>query len=126
MNTETMTATPDARSLLPLRPAEFQILLLLANQDLHGYALLKEAERQSAGEVVLEVGSLYRVLKRLLEQELVAEAPDDDATAAPGKPRRRYRITAFGRQVARAEAERLEQAVAAARAARLLRPRGRA
>jgi DNA-binding PadR family transcriptional regulator len=126
MKTEALAATSDPRSLLPLRPAEFQILLLLANEDLHGYALLKEAERQSAGEVVLEVGSLYRVLKRLLDQQWVTEAPDDDAAAAPGKPRRRYRITPFGRQVARAEAERLEQAVAAARAARLLRPRGRA
>jgi DNA-binding PadR family transcriptional regulator len=121
-----MTSSRDPRSLLPLKPAEFQILLLLAREDLHGYALLKEAERQSAGEVVLEVGSLYRVLRRLLEHDLVAEAPDDDAAPAPGKPRRRYRITAFGRQVARVEAERLEQAVAAARAARLLRPRSRA
>jgi DNA-binding PadR family transcriptional regulator len=123
-----MDASADPRRLLPLKPAEFQILLLLAREDLHGYALLKEAERQSAGEVVLEVGSLYRVLKRLLEQELVEEAAEDldERSPSPGRPRRRYRITAFGRQVARAEAERLEQAVAAARAARLLRPRSRA
>ena len=124
-----MTA-PAAESLLPLSPAEFQILLLLSREPLHGYALLKEAERQSDGRVVLEIGSLYRILRRLLSQGTIEEVvPDGDDAApssGPGRARRSYRITAFGRAVAREEARRLERVVAAARDARLLRPRGRA
>lgn len=115
----------DPRAFLPLKPAELQILLLLAREPLHGYALLKEAERDSAG-VSLEVGSLYRILRRLLGQGLVEEQPGDGGALAPGRPRRSYRMTSLGRAVAQAEAERLEQVVSAARAARLLRPRGRA
>ena len=117
--------TPDPREFLPLKPAELQILMLLAREPLHGYALLKEAERQSGG-VALEVGSLYRILRRLLEQGLVEEQAGEDSGPAPGRPRRSYRMTALGRAVAQAEAQRLEQVVSAARAARLLRPRGRA
>ncbi len=95
-----------AEAQLPLRPIDLQILLVLMESDLHGYGLMKEVERQSGGKVTLEVGSLYRVIKRLLANELI-----DEANSAPeqsdAKRRRNYRITAFGRQVARAEADRL-------------------
>ena len=98
-----------AEALLPLRPLDLQILLVLMESDLHGYGLMKEVEQQSGGKVTVEVGSLYRVIKRLLGNELIKEA--DEADGAPeesgAKRRRNYRITAFGRQVARAEAGRL-------------------
>ena len=91
-----------------------QLLLVLAERDLHGYGLMKEIERQSNGKVRLEVGSLYRVIKRLLGTGLV------DGRGTPSKdvdPRRRrhYRITELGRSVVAAEAERLADVVATAR-----------
>lgn len=99
--------------LLPLRPVDLQILMVLAAGDLHGYGLMKEVERQSAGKVTLEVGSLYRVLGRLLDQGLI----DDDGEAEGDDPRRGrvYRITTRGLEVARAETERLADLVATAR-----------
>ncbi len=108
-----------AEALLPLRPIDFQILLVLMESDLHGYGLMKEVERQSEGRVTLEVGSLYRVIKRLLANELI-----DEANGAPeqsdAKRRRNYRITAFGRQVARAEADRLVGVIETAQQRNLL------
>ncbi len=92
--------------MLPLRPVDLQILLVLIEEDLHGYGLMKAVERQSGGTVTLEVGSLYRVIKRLLANGLLAEAGEAAADAG-GKPRRNYAITDFGRAVARAEADRL-------------------
>lgn len=101
------TATAvEVEKMLPLRPIDLQILLVLMESDLHGYGLMKEVERQSSGKVTLEVGSLYRVIKRLLNNELIDEA-GETAAEAGGKPRRNYVITEFGREVARAEAHRL-------------------
>ena len=96
----------DVNEKLPLRPIDLQILLVLMENDLHGYGLMKAVERQSEGKVTLEVGSLYRVIKRLLSSELIAAA-GETAAEAGGKPRRNYAITEFGREVARAEADRL-------------------
>lgn len=99
--------------LLPLRPVDLQILMVLAAGDLHGYGLMKEVERQSGGKVTLEVGSLYRVLGRLLDQGMIG----DDGEAEDDDPRRGrvYRITSRGLEVARAETERLADLVATAR-----------
>ena len=108
-----------AKILLPLRPIDLQILLVLMENNLHGYGLMKEVERQSGGKVTLEVGSLYRVIKRLLANDLIDEAngaPEESAT----KRRRNYRITAFGREVARAEADRLVGVIETAQQRQLL------
>ena len=108
-----------AEKQLPLRPIDLQILLVLMDHDLHGYGLMKEVEGQSGGRVTLEVGSLYRVIKRLLATGLI-----DEANGAPepshAKRRRNYRITAFGRQVARAEADRLVGVIETAQRRKLL------
>src|SRR5260370_21028883 len=61
----------DARDHLPLKPADFHILLTLLDGPLHGYGIMKEVERESGGEVRLEIGSLYRLLGRLLNDELL-------------------------------------------------------
>ncbi len=108
-----------AEAQLPLRPIDLQILLVLMESDLHGYGLMKEVERQSAGRVTLEVGSLYRVIKRLLANELIDEAAGAPEQSA-AKRRRNYRITAFGRQVARAEADRLVGVIETAQQRNLL------
>jgi DNA-binding PadR family transcriptional regulator len=104
----------DPTELLPLRPVDLQILLVLASARLHGYGLMKAVHDESGGRVSLEVGSLYRVINRLLDSGLVerADAPPSD------DPRRKhdYGITELGREVVRAESERLAQVLATARA----------
>ncbi len=113
---------PDPEDILPLGAVDLQILLVLGEGGLHGYGLMKAVEQQSSGKVRLEVGSLYRVIKRLLGNGLIEESDDEPrggtptpvATRGP-KPRRFYRISEFGREVAAAEARRLAEVVETAR-----------
>jgi DNA-binding PadR family transcriptional regulator len=111
----------DPRAFLPLKPEVFHILLVLRENVRHGYGIIQDVERASGGTVRLQTGALYRELKRLLRDGLIAE------TAAPSSardhdPRRRYyRVTAFGVKVTAAEAERLAALVATARRLRLTR-----
>lgn len=116
-----MTLKRDPSPYLPLTPAAFHILLTLADGPKHGYLILKEVEERTNGDVRLSTGTLYGLIKRFLDDELIIElAAEDD-----GDERRRpYKLTPFGRQVARAEALRLEQLVSAARGVRLLPDRG--
>src|SRR5919198_194820 len=108
-------AKRDPASLLPLSPAMFYVLVALADGQTHGYAILKEVEQLTGGEVRLSTGTLYGIIKRLLADGLVREL-------RAGDPRRRaYQLTAFGREVAKAEARRLEQTLAIARRKALFR-----
>lgn len=108
----------------PLSALDFHVLLVLAEDDLYGYALMKAVEEESGGRIRPEVGSLYRILGRLMAEGLVAEtsAPAGADASHRGRPRKYYRITARGREAARNEAARLEDVVALARG-RDLRPR---
>jgi DNA-binding PadR family transcriptional regulator len=106
-------------ALLPLRPVEFHILLALAEEERHGYAIRQEVEARTGGEVSLEPGTLYRALRRLLEGGLVAECRPDGGTT--DERRRTYRMTDLGRRAAAAEAQRMADLVATARSRRLLR-----
>ena len=114
-----MTAPPSAESLLPLPPAAFHILLSLAEGDRHGYAIIQDVAARTGGEVTLGAGTLYRTIQRMLEQDVIVEV---DATPPDSADERRryYRATAFGRSVARAEAERLAGLVKLARASGLI------
>ena len=105
----------DPQAQLPLSPPMFHVLLSLSQGDRHGYLIMKEVEQRTGGAVRLSTGTLYGIVKRLLDSGMVTEVATDDAR------RRAYRLTAFGRAVARAEAERLESLVDAARDSRLLR-----
>jgi DNA-binding PadR family transcriptional regulator len=104
---------------LPLRPVEFEILLSLAVGDRHGYGIIQDAEARGLG-AALDVGTLYRALRRLQEQGLIN--PSGRATASDAQDERRnyYGITALGRRVARAEAKRLQALTRAARLSGLL------
>jgi DNA-binding PadR family transcriptional regulator len=108
-------ADRDPAELLPLTPALFHVLLSLADAEKHGYAILKEVEQRTNGSVVLSTGTLYGIIKRLLADGLIREsaAGSDDRRTA-------YRLTAFGRKVALAEAERLRDLVMSAQAKKLL------
>ena len=105
---------------MPLRPVEFHILLALAADELHGYALLQEVAALTDGELQLEPGTLYRALHRMLKDGWVAESARRPAAELDDERRRYYRLTPAGRRVASAEAERLLRLVTVARAHRLL------
>jgi DNA-binding PadR family transcriptional regulator len=107
--------------LLPLTPAMLHVLLSLAEADKHGYAILKEVEARTNGAVQLSTGTLYGLVKRLLADGLIAVSLRRPADGVEDDRRRAYRLTEFGRQVAAAEAERLERIVQTARSRRLLR-----
>ena len=108
----------DPESLLPLTPAMFHVMVALADGQTHGYAIMKDVEQLTGGAVRLSTGMLYGIIKRLLNDGLIREA----ASAAHDDERRRsYELTAFGRDVARAEAARLEQTLAMARRKALFR-----
>jgi DNA-binding PadR family transcriptional regulator len=110
----------DGESQTALSAQVFQILLSLLDDDLHGYALIQDIRRRTDGEVVLTASTLYAAAKRLLGAGWIEEVEHE--TPPPGHdPRRRYyRITARGREAARAEALRLERLTAMARDKRLL------
>src|ERR1035437_8614812 len=99
----------------PLTPALFNVLLALADGDKHGYAILKEVEEQTAGEVQLSTGTLYGIVKRLLADGLILEVRRRPAAENDDQRRRYYHLTAKGRRVAVAEAVRMEKALDRAR-----------
>lgn len=107
-----------ADSVLPLTPLDFEILLALVSGDLHGYAILQRVEVRVRRFLPLRTGTLYRALARLLDAGFIEEVAGPSGAIADR--RRYYRITARGRHVTRAEAERLADQVAAAREQRLL------
>jgi DNA-binding PadR family transcriptional regulator len=114
-----MTRTnPD--SLLPLTPAMFQVLIALADGEKHGYAILKEVTRRTDGEVVLSAATLYTIIRRFVQNGVIAESAERPDPALDDERRRYYRLTTFGREVARAEAIRMETALGMARAKRLI------
>ncbi len=110
---------PDPESLTPLPRLAFHILLALANDESHGYAIAKEVERNTAGRTKPSTGSLYLSMDKLRRQDLIEEA-GRPAAAADDARRRYFRITALGRRVARAEGERLLRLVNLARERDLL------
>lgn len=110
---------------LPLKPADFQVLLVLCEGPQHAYGLSKAVEEQHKGRVHLEIGSLYRMMGRLSTEGLIEEAQGPESLdGSPAQRRRIYRITELGRQVARAEARRLEEVLDVARQKDLLTERG--
>jgi DNA-binding PadR family transcriptional regulator len=106
----------DPESLLPLPPATFYILTALAEEDRHGYAIIQDVAESTGGAVRLSAGTLYRSLQRMLEQGLIEETGERPDRDEDDERRRYYRITSFGRAVARAEAQRLSGLVRLARA----------
>ena len=101
--------TRDPNDSLPLTPALFHVLLSLTDGEKHGYAVIKEIEERTNGTVRLSTGTLYGIVKRLLQDGWIR-----DSVLGSTDRRRAYRLTAFGRKVAEAEAGRLRELVRAA------------
>src|SRR5215472_5097863 len=104
-----MSDLPDPASLLPLPPATFHILMALAEEDRHGYAIIQDVSARTGGELKLSAGTLYRSIQRMLEQGLLVETRERPSPEEDDERRRYYRITPYGQEVARAEARRLAQ-----------------
>ena len=102
-------------ALLPLPPATFHILISLASEDRHGYAIIQDVAARTDNQLRLGAGTLYRSLQRMLEQGLIVESGERPAPGLDDERRRYYRITPFGEAVARLEARRLTQLVRLAR-----------
>ena len=107
--------TPDPRSFLPLTPLAFQVLLALTDEERHGYSIIREVETRTDGLIRLRSGSLYTLLQRLLDVELIVESDERPAPEQDDERRRYYKVTELGRGVLAAEARRLESAVSEAR-----------
>lgn len=102
-------ASADPRSFLPLKPVDLELLLALADDDLHGYGLVQAIQARTDGLLVLDPGNLYRVIKRLLTNGLIAASERNGAD----EKRKYYRITPLGGRVLAAELERLRRLVSA-------------
>jgi DNA-binding PadR family transcriptional regulator len=99
-----------------LPAATFHILLALAGEDLHGYAIIQEVAMRTGGDLKLSAGTLYRSIQRMLEQGLIVETRDRPAPEDDDERRRYYRITADGLAAAKEEARQHAQLVRMARA----------
>ncbi len=102
--------------LLPLPQAVFQILVALAHQDRHGYAIMQDVAARTDGALKLSPGTLYGSIKRMLEEGLIVEVSNRPEPDEDDERRRYYRITPFGRDLAQAEADRLTVLLRQARA----------
>lgn len=107
----------DPDPLLPLGASAFHILVALADGEKHGASISTEVEAATRGKIRLMPGALYRFLKQMQTDGWIADtvrSEDDD------QRRRYYRLTPWGRRIAQAEAQRLEEVVHLARSRQLL------
>ncbi|UCG88358.1 MAG: helix-turn-helix transcriptional regulator [Gemmatimonadota bacterium] len=97
--------------LLPLKPVEFLVLLVLMDGERHGYGIVQDMAERTGGKVRLLPGNLYSVLRRLMHNGLLVESSRRPAKDLDDERRRYYRITAMGKKVLAADAERMRSLV---------------
>ncbi len=110
----------EPEAFLPLAPAAFHILLALTRGERHGYSIMQETVQNSEGKINLGPGTLYRTIRRLLDDGLIEESDERPAPDLDDERRHYYRLTPFGLRVASAEASRLAALVRLAQARHLL------
>jgi DNA-binding PadR family transcriptional regulator len=110
----------DVDSFLPLPTAVFHILVALADRDHHGYSIMQDVSARTDGKVRLSAGTLYSAIRRMVEQGLIEERHDSPNPRDDDERRRYYRLTRLGRNVAVAEARRVNDMLAQARATGLI------
>ena len=107
--------------LNPLPAAAFHILMSLADDDLHGYEIMRRVEEQTDGRTRIGPGTLYSSIQTLLDAGFIVEVVSPSGEDSNDERRRYYRLTAAGRRAARDEANRLADVLRVARAKRILR-----
>lgn len=110
----------EPEALLPLTQAVFHILLALADGEKHGYAIMQEISERTGGVMRMGPGTLYGSIQRMLKDGLILESHERAETVHSEERRRYYRLTALGRRVLQAEAQRLEQLVQIAQSKQVL------
>ena len=101
--------------MVPLRPVIFEILLILNEEERHGYGLMQDVKQRTNGRSILGPGTLYRTLNEMQRSQLIERSDRRPAPDLDDERRRYYRLTNFGRRVAAAEAERMAALVRTAR-----------
>ncbi len=99
----------------PLTPAVFHILLALADGEKHGYAIMKDIEAQTSGQVKMGPGTLYGTIKRMLASGLIEESGQRPDPSMDDERRRYYRLTGLGQKVVSVESQRIARLVTVAR-----------
>ena len=114
------SASQEPRSFLPLTPVVFHILMALSTEDRHGYAIIKEVEASTEGRVLIQTGTLYQAIKRLLDAGLIRSAESKMDPKLDDERRRYYALSGIGKKVLSEEAMRLERMVSLAHAKQVL------
>ncbi len=109
-----MSNSSSVDSILPLKPTDFLVLMVLARSERHGYGIVQDIAEHTRGKIRLVPGNLYSVLRRLMNLQVIDETPRRPAPDLDDERRRYYAITAFGKRVLAAEAERMRELVAVA------------
>ncbi len=103
----------------PLTAPVFHILLALADQERHGYGIMRDVARQTGDTLRLGPGTLYGCIKRMLAADLIEESGERPDPELDDERRRYYRMTPLGKRAVKAEAERITAALAAAKSKRI-------
>lgn len=115
-----MPRKPTIDDMLPLKPVDFLVLMVLAENERHGYGIVQDIAESTRGGIRLVPGNLYSVLRRLIHLGIIQEAARRPAADLDDERRRYYAITALGTRVLKAEAERLRDLVALAESRSIL------
>ncbi len=102
----------------PLKPLVYEILIILLDEDRHGWDLARELDRRAGVRRILP-GNLYRTLRAMRADGLIEESEGRPTPDEDDERRRYFRVTAIGRRAARRESERLRRLLAEARALKL-------
>ena len=113
-------SAPEPETLLPLPPATFHIMMVLARGENHGYGIMLAVTESTNGQFRLGPGTLYSTIKRLLQAAWIEECEERPDPELDDERRRYYRLTDLGERVARAEAVRLAEMVQLAHESQLL------
>lgn len=114
----------DPNELLPLKPVELLVLTMLSTGDRHGYGLRQDIVAQTGGQMKLEAGNLYRHIRKLQQNGLVAETEPRAVQGSEDERRIYYRLLPFGHRVLAAELSRLRVLMRIADKNRIPSPRG--
>lgn len=104
--------TENPTGFLPLRPLDFQVLTVLAQGERHGYGIAHATREEFPDQPALELGSLYRIISRMLDQQLIEEVKPPPDAPTDQRVRRYYHVTQLGLEVVRAEADRMRSLLA--------------